>query len=98
MLFAFRPESRSPSTGFPKELGISKDKAYRRLRDALDAGVIYRSNRPGKGNTKLYRATRWPAFIPDPESLFQKLPELKDKVRFIHPLTGEKIVYRRKED
>jgi hypothetical protein len=81
-----------------KELGISKDKAYRLLRDALDAGAIYRSNKPEKGNAKLYRPTKWPRFIPAPEDLFRQLPEIGNRVRFVHPLTGRKIVYRREKD
>jgi len=79
-----------------KELGISKDKAYRVLREAREAGVIYQCNKPEKGNLKRYAATKWPPFIPDPETLFQKFPALGKRVRIIHPLTGRRIVYRRK--
>ena len=81
-----------------RELGISKDKAYRMLREAREAGAIYQCNKPEKGNSKRYRATEWPAFIPDPETLFQRLPELGEVLRFIHPLTGKRIVYRRDKD
>ena len=96
---AARKENKSVTwRDIADELEISKDKAYRLLREARAAGAIYRSNKPEKGNAKLYRVTEWPAFIPDPETLFQKLPELGKRVRFIHPLTGRRIVYRRKED
>lgn len=96
---AARSKSKSVSwRDLSEELGISKDKAYRLLREARDAGVIYQCNKPEKGNSKRYRVTAWPAFIPDPETLFQKLPELGKRVRFVHPLTGKRIVYRRDKD
>lgn len=81
-----------------KELGISKDKAYRMLRAAREAEAIYQCNKPEKGNPRRYRPTKWPAFIPDPESLFQQLPELGKALRLVHPLTGERIVYRREKN
>ena len=78
-----------------KELKVSKDQAYSKLRYAERAGVILRANKPEKSNHKLFLPAPRPRFVPDPEKLFRKLKGLVDKVRFIHPLTGESITYRR---
>jgi len=77
------------------ERGVSMDVARRMLRNAAAAGVIKRANEPEKGNRKLYIAVPPPRFVPDPERLFRKL-HLKNTVRIIHPITGERIVYLRK--
>jgi hypothetical protein len=79
-----------------KELKISKDKAYAKLRYAKSAGVIRQANEPQKSNRKVYLPNPLPRFVPDPKKLFQKLKNIGDEVRFIHPLTEERIVYRRK--
>ena len=78
-----------------KELKISKDKAYSKLRYANRAGVIRQANTPQKSNPKLYLSTPPPRFVPDPEKLFRKLKDLDETVRFVHPLTGEPVIYRR---
>ena len=78
------------------ERGVSMDVAHRMLRNAAAAGVIERANEPEKGNRKLYVAVPPPRFVPDPERLFRKL-HLKKTVRIIHPITGERIVYRREK-
>jgi predicted transcriptional regulator len=80
-----------------KALKISKDKAYSKLRYAEQAGVIRRANKPEKGNRKLYRPAPRPRFVPDPKKLFRKLKDLGEKVRFVHPLTGEWITYHREQ-
>jgi hypothetical protein len=74
-------------------LGIPIQPAYKKLRDAARAGAIRRANNPEKGNRKLYLPTPRPRFVPDPEKLFRQLPELSDSVRFVHPVSGESIVY-----
>jgi hypothetical protein len=79
-----------------KELGISKDRAYERIRQAETAGTIRRANAPEKGNRKLFLPTSRPRFIPDPKELFQRLPELGNKAKFVHPLSGKWVIYRRK--
>jgi len=79
-----------------KALKISKDQAYSKLRYAERAGVIRRANKPEKGNRKLFLPAPQPRFVPDPEKLFRKLKGIGDKVRFVHPLTGESVTYRRK--
>lgn len=79
-----------------RELGVTKDHAYRMLRKAATAGVIKRANQPDKRNLKLYVAVPPPRFVPDPKRLFRKL-HMKKTVRIVHPITGERIVYRRKK-
>ena len=78
------------------ERGVSMDVARRILRNAATAGVIKRANEPEKGNLKLFVAVPPPRFVPDPERLFRKL-HLKKTVRIIHPITCERIVYRREK-
>jgi hypothetical protein len=73
-----------------KELGISKDSAYERMRRAEIAGTIERVNKPEKGNRKLFLPTPRPRFIPDPEELFQKIPELGNEAKFC-PSTDWKV-------
>jgi hypothetical protein len=80
-----------------RRLGISKDRAYSFLRRAKTAGLIRQANKPEKSNRKEYVPTQRPRFVPDPEKLFQDLEELGPEVRFVHPVTAEWIVYRRKE-
>jgi hypothetical protein len=79
-----------------RELGISMDKAYGKLRYAAQVGVIRKANKSEKNNRKAYLSTPRPRFVPDPKRLFQKLKGLGAKVQFVHPITGEWIVYRRK--
>ena len=77
------------------ELKISKDKAYSKLRYAKQAGVIRQVNEPQRSNRKLYLSNPRPRFVPDPEKLFRRLKDLAETVRFVHPLTGERVIYRR---
>ena len=80
------------------EMAISDDKAYRLLRDAAASGTIVRANDSTQTNLKLYLPSTKCAFLPDPEELFQKLRDsLPERVRFIHPLTGATVEYRRKD-
>lgn len=95
-------EKISVATGKPveaaelaRELKISKDKAYSKLRYAKQAGVIQQANTPERSNRKSYLALPAPHFVPDPKMLFRKLG-LKETVKFVHPLTGEWIVYKPK--
>jgi hypothetical protein len=95
-------ERISVATGKPvearelaRELKISKDKAYSKLRYAEQAGVIRIANKPEKSNRKTFLALPAPHFVPDSNLMFHKLG-LKDAVRFVHPLTGEWIVYKPK--
>jgi len=76
-----------------QELKISMHQAYNKLRSAARAGVIRLANEPEKTNRKTYRAVDEPHFVPDPKKLFRKL-KLKERVSFVHPRTGEKVVYK----
>lgn len=78
-----------------RKLGISMDKAYSKLRYAEQVGVIQRANKPEKSNRKLFLAAPRPRFVPDPEKLFRKLRDFGETVRFVHPITGKWIEYRR---
>lgn len=77
------------------QLRISKVAAYRKLNYALRAGVIRIANKLERTNRKKYWALPPPHFVPDPKRLFRKLG-LKETVKFVHPLTGERIVYEPK--
>jgi hypothetical protein len=79
-----------------RKLTISMDTAYRKLRSAEQSGVIRLANKPEKSNRKKYWALPAPRFVPDPKTFFRKL-RLKETVKFVHPLTGEKIVYKPRE-
>jgi hypothetical protein len=78
-----------------RKLRISPSQAYGRLSRAAAAGTIERANKPERGNRKRYVAAPSPRFVPEPKQLFQHL-HLKP-VRFIHPITGEVVEYRRKQ-
>lgn len=82
-----------------RKLKISKDAAYNKLRYAEKAGSIRRANRPERSNRKLYLPAPRPRFVPDPERLLRKLKDkaIGDKVRFINPLTGKAVEYRREK-
>jgi hypothetical protein len=70
-------------------LGCSQDKAYSKLRTALEAGTIVRANEPEKNNNKRYRVAPRVRFVPSIEEVRQKLKPLKKPISFTHPLTGE---------
>lgn len=78
------------------ELSISKNQAYARLRYAVDRQTIRRANAPKKGNKKVYLPTSMPSFLPHPNKVFEETPAVGDWFRFIHPVTGEWILLRRK--
>jgi hypothetical protein len=75
-----------------RDLGISRDQAYARLRRAAAAKTITVANKREKGNRKLYVPAPLPRFVPDPQKLFHEL-KLKGPVRFVHPITGETVEY-----
>lgn len=79
-----------------EEMGISADRAYNLLRKAASAGAICRANQPSKGNLKLYLPAKPRPFLPDPAEIFQKLEGLPERVRFVHPLTGNWVTYVRR--
>jgi hypothetical protein len=73
------------------EMKISRDKAYKLLREALDAGVIKRANVAQKNNPKLFRLVPHPEFIPNPARVLKEIPGARGSFNFIHPLNGEPI-------
>ncbi len=83
------------ATEVAHELRISQDKAYSKLRYAVQAGVIRIANKPERSNRKKYLALPPPHFVPDPKTLFREL-DLKETVRFVHPISGESVVYKPK--
>jgi hypothetical protein len=78
-----------------RKLGISMDQAYSKLRNAAKAEVIRQANKPGKNNTKAYLSNPLPRFVPDPKKLFRKFKHFGNTVRFVHPITGDWVIYRR---
>jgi hypothetical protein len=84
------------ATDLAGELNISGDRAYSLLRAATEAGTISRANQPTRTNLKLYLPATGGSFLPDPEVLFHKLRDSSsERVKFIHPITGEWVEYRR---
>ena len=77
------------------EWSTSEGRAYARLREAVEAGVIRRSNKQKKGNKKLFRPVPQPRFLPDPEEFYRQTPQVGDRVNFVHPLSGEWITINR---
>jgi hypothetical protein len=78
------------------DLKITAQAAYKSLRKASEAGTIRRANMPEKNNLKTFLPKPRPRFLPDPAEMFQALKEVGDEVRFVHPVTGEWIIYKRK--
>jgi hypothetical protein len=79
-----------------RELNVSADRAYHLLRQAATSGTIVRANESTQTNLKLYLPGTKCAFLPDPEDLFHRLPNFSsERVRFVHPLTGASVEYRR---
>lgn len=72
-------------------LNISDTQAYRRLQSATEAGMIARSNRPVKNNSKLSLPTPRPRFVPRPEDLIDKISSLETPVKYIDPFTGMEV-------
>jgi CTP-dependent riboflavin kinase len=78
-----------------RELRISRDRAYARLRKAANHGTIKRANRPERTNLKLYVPVPESRFLPDPAEVFQKVVCGGWRVRFVHPISGERVTYFR---
>jgi DNA primase len=79
-----------------RELRISEGKAYSRLREAAASGAIRRVNEPAKGNKKLYLPTAPAQMLPEPAAVFTALSHGPSAVRFIHPVSGEAVEYRKR--
>lgn len=83
------------ATDLSRKLDVSPDRAYSLLRKAFTAGAISRANRPTKRNLKTYLPIEARPFLPEPEQVFRTLKGLPKKVKFVHPLTGKWVIYRR---
>ena len=79
-----------------RDLNISDDRAYNLIRRAVDKGTVRRANAPERTNRKFFLPSQVVHFAPAPASIFREL-QLND-VRFVHPLTGKCVIYRRSED
>ena len=79
------------------KLRISMDQAYAKLRYAMKVGVVSQANKPEKSNRKAYLSTPRARFVPDPDKLFREFESVKGTIRFVHPISGEWVTYRRKE-
>jgi hypothetical protein len=79
-----------------ERMSVSMDRAYRLIRDAVDAKLILRANEPEKENLKTYLPAPRPRFIPDPAEILREIPQITTPVEFIHPLTDEKVRLIRK--
>jgi hypothetical protein len=75
-----------------KKMGISRDRAYARLRAAVERGTVHRTNKPSRGNRKLFLPSEGIRMIPDASALFQKLNTARH-LRFVHPVTGEVVEF-----
>jgi hypothetical protein len=90
--------SGGPSVGaadLAQELRIPRHHAYALLRQAVKEGTLRRANRPEKDNRKLFVPVAVPRFVPDPAEIFKKASDVKEPVKFLHPITGKSVVYRR---
>jgi hypothetical protein len=75
------------------EMRLPLHEAYEKIRDAADHKLIQRANPPQKGNRKLYLpAAGRIQFLPKPELVF-KTAGISDRVKFVHPITGEPVIY-----
>ena len=77
------------------ELGIPLHEAYERIRWAVRQKLIRRANPPQKGNRKLYLPTvAGIQFLPNPEQIFKSVVRVGKRLRFVHPITGESVIFK----
>ena len=77
------------------ELGIPLHEAYERIRRAVRQKLIRRANPPQKGNRKLYLPTvAGIQFLPNPEQIFKSVVRVGKRLRFVHPITGESVIFK----
>jgi hypothetical protein len=92
-------KSRSGAPVSAKQLvkytALPKDKVYAQLRRAVEQGTLVRVNKPEKGNRKLYLPAAAPRFLPDPAAVFQKIKSIPGPVELLHPITGERLRFKR---
>jgi hypothetical protein len=89
---AGRPVS---ATEVAQEMSVPLHEAYERIRRAVQHKLIQRANRSQKGNRKLYLpAAARIQFLPKPEDVFE-MACVSDRVKFVHPITGEPVIYEK---
>jgi hypothetical protein len=77
------------------ELGIPLHEAYERIRRATREKLIRRANPPQKGNRKLYLpGGEGIQFLPNLEDVHKRVARAVHRVKFVHPITGEEVIYR----
>jgi hypothetical protein len=77
------------------ELSIPLHEAYERIRRAAKQKLVRRANLPKRGNKKLFRATEaGNAFLPDPKYVFKEVMGNGRRLKFVHPLTGEALIFK----
>ena len=82
------------ATDVAAEMGVPLHEAYEKIRRAAQQKLIQRANPPQKGNRKLYLPSVGAIrFLPKPEQVF-KMARV-GRVKFVHPITGEAVVYER---
>ena len=77
------------------DMKMSMDKAYDVIRKAESAGTIYKANPSNRTNRKLYLPSQVKGFLPNPEEMFRQLTAGPKNTKFVHPLTGERVIYDR---
>jgi hypothetical protein len=76
------------------ELGIPLHEAYERIRRAAKQKLVRRANLPKRGNKKLFVLTQaGNTFLPDPKYVFREVMGASQRLKFIHPLTGEAVIF-----
>ena len=77
------------------ELGIPLHEAYERIRRAAKQKLVRRANQPKRGNKKLFLLTEaGNDFLPAPKHVFRKVMGAGGRLKFVHPFTGEAVIYR----
>jgi hypothetical protein len=77
------------------DFGIPLHEAYERIRRAVRQKLVRRANLPKRGNKKLFLLTEaGNAFLPDPKFVFREVTGAGGRLKFVHPLTGDPVLYR----
>lgn len=77
------------------ELGIPLHEAYERIRRAAKQKLVRRANLPRRGNKKLFLLTEEAnTFLPDPKYVFKEVMGTGQRLKFVHPLTGEVVIFK----
>jgi hypothetical protein len=77
------------------EVGIPLHEAYERIRRAAKQKLVRRANLPKRGNKKLFLLTEaGNAFLPAPKFVFKEVMAAGKRLKFVHPLTGEVVIFK----